>query len=199
MNFVGRTTGICDTAELKRHVITLYCEVFEFLCHTMKWYSSAWNRFLKAYNGKFYDEKIRGRIQKIQGLVQRVRDELKLSTGRSVQTIRVEQHTNFLQMNSRLDTLEDTIDEKLEEKLQAFALDVGRSLRELGPAVALQLMSHCQHGKSTFHGIYNVDFEANKYLIELTSPEMLMMQSPESTPRQVTGMASSEMDGEMEG
>lgn len=161
MNFVGRTTGVCDTAELKRHVITLYCEVFEFLCHTMKWYSSAWNRFLKAYNGKFYDEKIQGRVQKIQGLVQRVRDELKLSTGRSVQIIRVEQHMNFLKMNSRLDSFEDTIDEKIEEKLRAFALDVGRSLRELGPAIALQLMSHCQHGTSKPHGSCNFDFKSN--------------------------------------
>lgn len=161
LNYVGRSTEICDTPELRRHIIVMYCEVFEFLCHTIKWYSSSWNRFRKAYDGKFYDKLVQQRVQKIQRLVQRVRDELKLSTGRSVNIIRVEQQRGFLEMSSRFDSLEDTIDEKIEEKLQAFAIDVGYSLRDLAPKIALQLMAHSQH--------------------EMTSPGRLMVHTLEST------------------
>lgn len=153
LNYVGRSTEICDTPELRRHVITLYCEVFEFLCHTMKWYSSSWNRFRKAFDGKFYDKQVQQRVQKIQGLVQRVRDELKLSTGISVNIIRVEQQKSVLEMHLRFDSLE--------ERLQAFAVDVSHSLRELGQKPALQLMAQSQHGRLDLYNYCSYEVETD--------------------------------------
>jgi len=173
----------------------MYCEVFEFLCHTIKWYSSSWNRFRKAYDGKFYDKLVQQRVQKIQRLVQRVRDELKLSTGRSVNIIRVEQQRGFLEMSSRFDSLEDTIDEKIEEKLQAFAVDVGYSLRDLAPKIALQLMAHSQHGKVELDHYCNHNTGTDKSPTEMTSPGRLMAHTLESTLSTIPGTVSIQDEG----
>ncbi|KAI2464414.1 hypothetical protein F4781DRAFT_72887 [Annulohypoxylon bovei var. microspora] len=37
LDFVRRGTRMCNTTEMKGHVVSLYREVFAFLCYTMKW------------------------------------------------------------------------------------------------------------------------------------------------------------------
>ncbi|OAA35948.1 hypothetical protein NOR_07756 [Metarhizium rileyi] len=143
LNFVRRGTQICNTPEVKRYVLALYSEVFAFLCHAMKWYSSSWNRFRKAFDGKFYGKHVEQTVLRIQKLVQRVHDEMKLGTDRTVQNIHTEQRMGFFETNRRIDRRFDEfgrdIDTKLDERLKAFSKLLGQQMR-------LTLMANAQHG-----------------------------------------------------
>ncbi|KAI1460022.1 hypothetical protein F4805DRAFT_454962 [Annulohypoxylon moriforme] len=138
INFVRRGTRMCNTAEMKSHVVLLYREIFAFLCYTMKWYSSSWNRFRKAFDNKFYDKNVESRVKRIQGLVQRVRDEIKLASDQMVQDIRSEQRTGFIETYNRIDNRIDELEGGLDEKLMRFA-------RMIGEQMCTTLMANAQH------------------------------------------------------
>ncbi|KAI0883763.1 uncharacterized protein GGS22DRAFT_189731 [Annulohypoxylon maeteangense] len=138
LNFVRRGTRMCNTTEMKGHVILLYREVFAFLCHTMKWYSSSWNRFKKAFDNKFYDKNVESRVKRIQGLVQRVRDEMRLASDQMVQDIHLEQKTGFIETYNRIDMRLDEFEGVLDEKLMKFA-------RMIGEQMCTTLMANAQH------------------------------------------------------
>lgn len=135
-----RGIQICDTSEVKRYVLALYSEVFAFLCHAMKWYSSSWNRFRKSFDGKFYDTHLEQRVTSIQKLVRRVHDEMKLGTDRAVQVIHAEQRRGFLETNTHIATRFDQFDREIDMKLKAFAKLVGEQM-------SMTLMANAQHGK----------------------------------------------------
>ncbi|KAL1865530.1 hypothetical protein Daus18300_007175 [Diaporthe australafricana] len=105
LSFVRRGVQICSTPEMKKHVICLYKEVFEFLCYTMKWYSSAWQRLRKSIDAHYYDKEVLQRVDRIRGLVQRVRDELKLGTDERVRAIQVETRAGFRDTNTQIGAL----------------------------------------------------------------------------------------------
>ncbi|KAI1746506.1 hypothetical protein F4782DRAFT_524269 [Xylaria castorea] len=140
LNFVRRGTLLCNTAEMKGHVVLLYRKVFAFLCYTLKWYSSSWNRFRKAFDNKFYDKNVEQRVKRIQGLVQRVRDEINLMSDRMVQNIHSEQRAGFTAtvdlINSRIGELEGDLDAKFAEFAQS-----------LGEQMCKTLMANAQHGE----------------------------------------------------
>ncbi|KAI0454811.1 hypothetical protein F5B21DRAFT_474335 [Xylaria acuta] len=141
LNFVRRGTLLCNTAEMKGHIVLLYKEVFAFLCHTLKWYNSSWNRFRKAFDNRFYDKNVEQRVKRIQGLVQRVRDEINLMSDRMVQDIHSEQRAGFTAtinlINTRIGELEGDLDAK-------FA----RFSRNLGEQMCKTLMANAQHDLS---------------------------------------------------
>lgn len=122
---------------MRGHVILLYREVFAFLCYTLKWYSSSWNRFRRSFDNKFYDKHVEQRVKRIQGLIQRVRDELNLMSDQTVQDIYTEQNAGFADTANRFGALEKSIDEKLAKLAQM-----------LGEQMCRTLMAHAQHGKS---------------------------------------------------
>ncbi|KAI1078710.1 hypothetical protein F5B20DRAFT_547012 [Whalleya microplaca] len=130
LNFVRRGTRMCNTSEMKGHVVLLYREVFTFLSYTMKWYSSSWNRFKKAFDNRFYDKHVEGRVKSIQGLVQRVRDEMKLASDGLVQNIHSEQRAGFIETRSRIEELDDKLD---------------RFVRMIGQQMSKTMMANAQH------------------------------------------------------
>ncbi|KAI0178876.1 hypothetical protein GGR52DRAFT_278194 [Hypoxylon sp. FL1284] len=80
LSFVGKNIKIPDSPEMKRCVVNLHAEVFEFLCHAMKWYQSPRRRLRQSFNANFYDENVRKRVKKIQRLVQQVNREAEFET-----------------------------------------------------------------------------------------------------------------------
>ena len=139
-----RGIQICNTPEVKRYVLALYSEVFAFLCYAMKWYSSSWNRFRKSFDGKFYDNQVDQRVGRIQKLVLRVHDEMRLGTDRTVQAIHTQQRMGFLETNTRIETRFDQfdreIDIKLDKKFEMLASILGQRMR-------MTLMANAQHGE----------------------------------------------------
>ncbi|KAI1123361.1 hypothetical protein F5Y10DRAFT_270159 [Nemania abortiva] len=136
LNFVRRGTLLCSTSEMKGHIVLLYREVFAFLCYTLKWYSSSWNRFRKAFDSNFYDKIVEQRVKRIQSLVQRVRDEINLMNDQMVQDIHLEQRAGFTAtidlINSRFGELD------LDAKFANFA-------QSLGEQMCKTFMAHAQH------------------------------------------------------
>lgn len=148
LNFVRRGAQICSTPEMKRHVICLYREVFEFLSYTMKWYSSAWQRLWDS-NAHYYDKEVVQRVAKIRGLVKRVHDELKLGTDEIVRTMQAETRAGFRDTNTQIGELADSL-KNLDGKF-----------KQLGDAMFSFLVANCQHGKQTFGDSFRSGNELN--------------------------------------
>lgn len=131
---------MCNTAEMKGHVVLLYREVFAFLCYTMKWYGSSWNRFRKAFDNKFYDKNVESRVKRIQGLVQQVRYEMNLASDQMIHDIHSDQKAGFTETYKRIDLRIDELEGGLDDKLMRFA-------RMIGEQMCTTLMANAQHGK----------------------------------------------------
>ncbi|KAI1408084.1 hypothetical protein F5Y13DRAFT_114612 [Hypoxylon sp. FL1857] len=138
LNFVRRGTRICDTAEMRGHIVLLYREVFAFLCYTMKWFSSSWNRFKKAFDNRFYDKNVQQRVSRVQSLVQRVRDEINLMSEQTVHNIHLDQRVGFVETYNRIDTRIDRLQTDLDEKFMGLT-------RMIGEQMSQTLMANAQH------------------------------------------------------
>ncbi|KAK8060847.1 hypothetical protein PG996_010777 [Apiospora saccharicola] len=132
LNFVRRGTQLCNSAEMKSLVVLLYKDVFAFLCHSMKWYSSPKHRFWTSLNNRFYDKNVEQRVKGIQGLVQRVRDEMSLLSDRLVQDMHWEQRTGF-------DEIKNHIDRGLDARFERLVQIIGAQTSETLKANAQQL------------------------------------------------------------
>lgn len=121
---------------MKRCVIKLYAEVFEFLCHAMKWYQSPGRRLLKSFNANFYDTNVQKRVVKIQRLVQQVNREAELKT-----QVRVKDFTENLAENQRRhgDEIRLHFEETLDRK---FGIFYDRLLSDLGISSANLLQAN---------------------------------------------------------
>ncbi|KAK8128973.1 hypothetical protein PG984_010081 [Apiospora sp. TS-2023a] len=132
LNFVRRGTQLFNSAEMKSLVVLLYKDVFAFLCHSMKWYSSPKHRFWTSLNNRFYDKNVEQRVKGIQGLVQRVRDEMSLMNDHLVQDMHAEQRTGF-------DEIKNHIDRGLDARFERLAQIVGAQMSETLKANAQHL------------------------------------------------------------
>ncbi|CZR56709.1 uncharacterized protein PAC_06598 [Phialocephala subalpina] len=147
LNFVQRGTQISNTTEIKRHVVSLYREVFAFLCYAMKWYQSAWNRFQKSFHTKFYDKDVQQRVNTIKGLVKRVHDEMKLITDKTVQVIFTDQRNGFIETNTRINELGRNVGELHEELERILDRKFGQLANQfsLGQKMFMTLGANAQH------------------------------------------------------
>ncbi|KAK8052307.1 hypothetical protein PG993_003692 [Apiospora rasikravindrae] len=136
LNFVRRGTQLCNSAEMKGLVVLLYKDVFAFLCYSMKWYSSTWNRFRTAFDNRFYNKNVEQRVKGIQDLVQRVRDEMHLTNDRLVQDLYSEQRTSVDEIKNHIDEFGNGLGAWLDTRF-----------KELGAQMFQTLMANAQHGE----------------------------------------------------
>lgn len=125
---------------MKALVVLLYKEVFAFLCYSMKWYSSSRYRLRKAFDNRFYDKTVAQQVKSIQGLVQRVRDEMDLLNDRLVQDIHSQQRTGVDEILNHISEVEQGWDAKLDAKFNMLAQILGAKMCET-------LKANAQHGE----------------------------------------------------
>ncbi|KAK8867395.1 hypothetical protein PGQ11_005973 [Apiospora arundinis] len=142
LNFVRRGTQLCNTAEMRALVVLLYKEVFAFLCYSMKWYGSSRYRLRKAFDNRFYDKTVAQQVKSIQGLVQRVRDEMDLLNDRLVQDVHSQQRTGVDEILNHISEVEQGWDAKLDAKFNMLAQILGAKMCET-------LKANAQHEFST--------------------------------------------------
>ncbi len=71
LRLIRKHAKISDTLETRRLVVELYAKVFEFLCYTMSWYSSATKRFRGSLSKNFYNNEVASRVNAIQAVIKR--------------------------------------------------------------------------------------------------------------------------------
>ncbi|XXH05540.1 Vacuolar protein sorting-associated protein atg6 [Hypoxylon texense] len=126
LHYVGKSTGISDSPEMKRCVVKLYAEVFEFLCHAMKWYQSPGRRLLKSLNANFYDDSVQKRVTKIQRLVQQVNREANLKTQMRVMDFAENQRRHGDEVRMQFEALDRKFG-----RMYDFLLDLGMNSANL--------------------------------------------------------------------
>jgi hypothetical protein len=84
MRFGQRQGTFYPTSTIKQLVVKLYVEYFKFLCGAMTWYQSKLNRFMAAFNQKFYTDEVQNKVTKIKDIVNDVMREASLETQRTL-------------------------------------------------------------------------------------------------------------------
>ncbi|KAI0126483.1 hypothetical protein BJ170DRAFT_694947 [Xylariales sp. AK1849] len=137
--FVRNSTTISTSANMKHLVITLYVQVFKFLCEMMTWYQSAGKRFRASFNSRFYDKKIDERVHDIKLLVKRVEQETSIETQRQVKTtgqdVKVIMHVLRDHMREigqeNRHQLEELVERKFDDWSCSLQLGLGRTMAGL--------------------------------------------------------------------
>ncbi|KAI2622557.1 hypothetical protein GGR54DRAFT_599023 [Hypoxylon sp. NC1633] len=121
LHYVGRSTRISDSPEMKRYVVSLYVEVFEFLCHAMKWYQSPGRRLLKSWNVHFYDNTVEKRVIRIQRLVKQISREADVETQWRVKDFAENQRSIVQEVvRDQFEQFGDLFQEQWKQKFQTF-------------------------------------------------------------------------------
>ncbi|KUI68926.1 hypothetical protein VM1G_04638 [Cytospora mali] len=80
MDYLSRSKSSINTSQARRAVANAYVEVFKFLCYSMNWQASRWNRFSSAVQNTFYDDHIKTHVDEIERLAKLVDRETNRQT-----------------------------------------------------------------------------------------------------------------------
>lgn len=87
LDFTRRKVEITDSAEMKELIVTLYVDVFKFLCYSLSWFTKKRNRLKASLNKNFYDETVERMVQAVQKRVQNIQNEASHATERRIMEI----------------------------------------------------------------------------------------------------------------
>ncbi|KAI0017746.1 hypothetical protein F4780DRAFT_782018 [Xylariomycetidae sp. FL0641] len=135
MRFVGKSTKISNSATVRRDVVRLYVEIFNFLCYAMNWYSSRWNRLKRSLDSKFYDEKVVKKVTDIKKLVKEVSREAKLETQSRTERIEAQ--------NSKIEKEVSDIKDGMKYLTNELLKRNGDETRSLPPERQIELFQQC--------------------------------------------------------
>ena len=136
LGYVGRGSRISNTPEMKRAIVKLYIQVFNFFGHAMTWYSSRFNRFKASVNAKFYDKTVLKIVGEIKRLVGLVKQEADLATQERVSDTS-QQLTEVRDVLEVIRQIGDRTREKINEQESNF--------KSLGQTVRLSIGAFAQH------------------------------------------------------
>ena len=78
LRYIRRTSRISDSPEIKQTIVTLYVQVFQFLCYAMNFYHSRKSRIKASFNQNFYNDEVKKMVSEMQLSVQHIRRESEL-------------------------------------------------------------------------------------------------------------------------
>ncbi|KUI55017.1 hypothetical protein VP1G_02340 [Cytospora mali] len=84
MEYLSRSKSSLNTSQARRAVANAYVEVFKFLCYSMNWQASRWNRFSSAVQNTFYDDHIKTHVDEIERLAKLIDRETNRQTHEGV-------------------------------------------------------------------------------------------------------------------
>ncbi|GKU10596.1 hypothetical protein FLAG1_09316 [Fusarium langsethiae] len=94
-----------DSHDMRQHVIKLYCEVFELLCHTLTWFTSKRKRLGAAFKKNFYDDTVVNLLNRIEKTV-----------------TAIDREANYISHGQVREIYEKVLDTKLEDRLRSVGI-----------------------------------------------------------------------------
>lgn len=98
-----------DSHDMRLHVIKLYCEVFELLCHALTWFTSKRKRIGAAFKKNFYDDTVVGLLNRIQKTV-----------------AAIDREANYISHGQVREIYERVLDTKIEDRLRSVGIQSRR-------------------------------------------------------------------------
>ncbi|WXC56856.1 hypothetical protein SNK03_002787 [Fusarium graminearum] len=98
-----------DSHDMCLHVIKLYCEVFELLCHALTWFTSKRKRIGAAFKKNFYDDTVVGLLNRIQKTV-----------------AAIDREANYISHGQVREIYERVLDTKIEDRLRSVGIQSRR-------------------------------------------------------------------------
>jgi hypothetical protein len=90
---------------MRQHVIKLYCEVFELLCHALTWFTSKRKRIGAAFKKNFYDDTVVNLLNRIEKTV-----------------TAIDREANYISHGQVREIYERVLDAKLEDRLRSVGI-----------------------------------------------------------------------------
>ncbi|CEI66319.1 unnamed protein product [Fusarium venenatum] len=94
-----------DSHDMRQHVIKLYCEVFELLCHALTWFTSKRKRIGAAFKKNFYDDTVVSLLNRIEKTV-----------------TAIDREANYISHGQVREIYERVLDTKLEDRLRSVGI-----------------------------------------------------------------------------
>lgn len=94
---------------MRQHVIKLYCEVFELLCHALTWFTSKRKRIGAAFKKNFYDDTVVSLLNRIEKTV-----------------TAIDREANYISHGQVREIYERVLDTKLEDRLRSVGIQSRR-------------------------------------------------------------------------
>ena len=108
----------CQSSRMQSLVVKLFVEVFKFLCHALKWYSSGFTRVLRSLSTSYVDDVVENSIRKIGNieqnigkLVQSASHDTIEETGRHVKGMRSRFEDRFNDVDSKIEAMKTVVDQ----------------------------------------------------------------------------------------
>ncbi|KAM0231911.1 hypothetical protein ACHAPO_008209 [Fusarium lateritium] len=94
-----------DSHDMRQHVIKLYCEVFELLCHALTWFTSKRKRIGAAFKKNFYDDTVVSLLNRIEKTV-----------------TAIDREANYISHGQVREIYERVLDTRLEDRLRSVGI-----------------------------------------------------------------------------
>ncbi|KAG8676531.1 hypothetical protein FPOAC1_002536 [Fusarium poae] len=94
-----------DSYDMRQHVIKLYCEVFELLCHALAWFTSKRKRIGAAFKKNFYDDTVVNLLNRIEKTV-----------------AAIDREANYISHSQVREIYERVLDDKSEDRLRSVGI-----------------------------------------------------------------------------
>ncbi|KAJ4247112.1 hypothetical protein NW762_013250 [Fusarium torreyae] len=98
-----------DSPDMRHHVIKLYCEIFELLCHALTWFTSKRKRIGAAFKKNFHDDTVVSLLNKIEKTI-----------------TAIDREANYIAHGQVREIYEMVLDPRLEDRLRSVGVQSRR-------------------------------------------------------------------------
>ncbi|RGP61610.1 hypothetical protein FSPOR_9936 [Fusarium sporotrichioides] len=153
-----------DSHDMRQHVIKLYCEVFELLCHALTWFTSKRKRLGAAFKKNFYDDTVVNLLSRIEKTV-----------------TAIDREANYISHGQVREIYERVLDTKLEDRLRSVGIQNRRDGEAAieGKLGMVREVVGCSDEMT--HQLEGGEVVSQATLVEMSSSDELMMSESEDS------------------
>ncbi|QPC76903.1 hypothetical protein HYE68_007655 [Fusarium pseudograminearum] len=153
-----------DSHDMRLHVIKLYCEVFELLCHALTWFTSKRKRIGAAFKKNFYDDTVVSLLNRIQKTV-----------------TAIDREANYISHGQVREIYERVLDTKLEDRLRSVGIQSRRDGEASIEGKLGMVREAVGCSDDMIHRLEEEEAVGSAALVEISSSDELMTSETEDS------------------
>ncbi|KAF0635513.1 hypothetical protein FPSE5266_01982 [Fusarium pseudograminearum] len=153
-----------DSHDMRLHVIKLYCEVFELLCHALTWFTSKRKRIGAAFKKNFYDDTVVSLLNRIQKIV-----------------TAIDREANYISHGQVREIYERVLDTKLEDRLRSVGIQSRRDGEAAIEGKLGMVRETIDCSDDMIHRLEEEEAVGPAALVEISSTDELMTSESEDS------------------
>ncbi|XEU99954.1 hypothetical protein FSHL1_005241 [Fusarium sambucinum] len=154
-----------DSHDMRQHVIKLYCEVFELLCHALTWFTSKRKRIGAAFKKNFYDDTVVSLLNRIEKTV-----------------TAIDREANYISHGQVREIYERVLDTRLEDRLRSVGIQNRRDGEAAVERKLVMVKEAVGRSDDLTHQLMREEAVSQTTFVEISpSDELMTSESEDST------------------